>query len=160
MQDDRRKGIHSEIQRIDSLVGSLETSVKDADPLVQNVFANHLVLAGAGLVEKSVAIILAEFSTNRGCPPLSSYVEHTVSFQNSLNCEKIQRILNGFDSSWWIEVDSRTSPETIAAVDSLKNLRDQIAHGKPNGTGFATVKGYYVQAKSFVRHPNEVINPT
>lgn len=151
--------VHSEIQRIDALVKNLESFAEEADPIVQNVFANHLVLAGAGLVEKSVIVILSEFSAKRGCPPLSSYVEQTVSYHNSLNCEKIEKILGGFDKNWWVSVVGLAPESSRAAVDSLKALRDQIAHGRPNGTGFATVRGYYTEAKRFVNCLNDVVNP-
>ena len=54
-------------------------------------------------------------------------------------------------------VAAQTSAANIAAVDSLKTLRDQIAHGKNNGTGYGTVKGYYQRAKAFVVDFNSVI---
>ena len=151
--------VSDNIRRIDTLVQNLGQTVDDVDPLVQNVFANHVVLAGAGLVENSVIAILAEFSLKCGCQPLSSYVERTVGFNNSLNCNKIRQILDRFDNTWWADVKKLTSPASRSAVDSLKTLRDKVAHGKPNDTGFTTVKGYYAEAKIFVQCLNDVVNP-
>ena len=142
--------ISSEMQRIDRLVAVLEKTSQEVDPVIQNVFSNHIVLAGAGLIEKSIEAILYEYSGRRGSPPLRKYVKTTVGYNNSLNCEKIERILNSFEKDWWKNIKNTTTEQERAAVDSLKTLRDQVAHGKPNGTGFVTVRDYYKLAKSFV----------
>ena len=136
--------------RIDSLVAALDATVAEVDPVIQNVFSNHVVLAGAGYVEDSVLATLSEYGRNHGNDKIARYVEKTISRYNSLNCEKIENILHNFDKDWWPAIVSRTAIENISAVDSLKTLRDQIAHGKPNGTGYMTVRDYYVKSKRFV----------
>ena len=67
-----------------------------------------------------------------------------------MNCDKIERVLHRFDKDWWPALELRTAAENMAAIDSLKTLRDQIAHGKPNGTGYITVKGYYKRSRQFI----------
>ncbi|WP_139250754.1 hypothetical protein [Palleronia salina] len=56
----------AEIKRLDMLTKTLFSGIGDLDPLFQNVAANHLCLAGAGLVEKSVAIVVGEYAGQRG----------------------------------------------------------------------------------------------
>ena len=136
--------------RIDSLVAALDATFAEVDPVIQNVFSNHVVLAGAGYVEDSVLATLSEYGRNHGNDRIARYVEKTVSRHNSLNSEKIEKILHNFDKTWWPEIVTRTAAENISAVDSLKTLRDQIAHGRPNGTGYITVRNYYVKSKRFV----------
>lgn len=63
---------------------------------------------------------------------------------------EIEKILAKFSSNWWSSIEGATSNAERSAVDSLKTLRDQVAHGAYNGTGFTTVEGYYVGAKRFV----------
>lgn len=137
-------------QRIDSLLTTMDVAVVDVDARIQNVFANHVVLAGAGYIEDGVLATLAEYGRNNGNPRIARFVEQAVSRNNSLNCEKIEKILNQFDKDWWPTIKNNTKPENISAVDSLKTLRDQIAHGKPNGTGYMTVKDYYSRSKRFL----------
>lgn len=150
--------VKSEIQKKDHIVQTLSKGVNDVDPLIQNVYSNHVVLLGAGLVEISVAAILSDYSAARGCLQLSRFVQHSVERNNSLNCEKISNILNRFDAMWWREILNGTTNQTREAVDSLKTLRDSIAHGKPNGTGFQTVKQYYFESKKFVNTMADVVN--
>lgn len=102
------------------------------------------------MVETSIIQILSEYGRLNGNPRIKRFVEKTVERNNSLNCEKIKKILDNFDIAWWPSIQGRCSPEVLEAVDSLKTLRDQLAHGKENGTGLHTVKRYHENAKVFV----------
>ncbi len=145
--------------RIDALLTTMDATVQDVDARIQNVFANHVVLAGAGYVEGAVLATLSEYGRVHGNPRISRFVEKSVARNNSLNCEKIAKILHQFDKDWWPTIEQNTGAENTAAVDSLKTLRDQIAHGRPNGTGYMTVKDYYTNSKRFVLDFAAVIIP-
>ena len=142
--------VTQEKDRIQALQSLLEQSVNSVDAQIQNIYSNHLVLASAGFVEKSTLLILSEYTRRNGDLRVKRYIERNISRQNSLNCEKIKLLVELFDLSWWGAIEDRTTPEAMSAVDSLKTLRDQIAHGKPNGTGFVTVKTYHKGATKFV----------
>lgn len=143
--------ITREEQRLDSLAQDLHSLVDDADLNIQHVFSNHLVLAGAGHVEKSVHDILSEYGRIHGNQAIERFVAKTVLRNNSLNCDKIKSVSDQFDPEWWRQIEQTTSSEERDSVDSLKNLRDQIAHGHHNGTGFNTVNGYLKNAKTFIQ---------
>ncbi|MEC9245313.1 MAG: HEPN domain-containing protein [Pseudomonadota bacterium] len=128
----------------------MDAAVGDVDVRIQNVFANHIVLASAGYVEDSVLAALSEYGRTHGNPRIARFVEKSVSRNNSLNSEKIENILHQFDKEWWPKIAERTSRENIEAIDSLKTLRDHIAHGRHNGTGYYTVRDYYKRSKRFI----------
>lgn len=142
--------VQSNGQRIDALLASMDLVVGDADLWIQNVLANHIVLAGAGYVEDAVQAVLSEYGRVHGNVRIARFVDKTIKRSNSLNCEKIENILELFDKDLWPKIQARTNAENMSAVDSLKDLRDQIAHGKHNGTGYLTVKEYYNRSKLFV----------
>ncbi|MDO6458813.1 hypothetical protein Q4494_17155 [Celeribacter halophilus] len=146
--------------QIDALLTTMDQTVGEVDLRIQNVFANHIALAGAGYIEEAVLATLSEYGRTHGNPRISRFIEKSVSRHNSLNCEKIEKILHQFDRDWWPKIKAQTSPENIAAVDSLKTLRDQIAHGKPNGTGYTTVKTYYTNSKRFISDFANVVIPS
>lgn len=143
--------VTSQIQRIDHLSSQLSKASGDVDITLQTVFANHMVLAASGLIEQTVIGVLGEYGRRNGNLPLSRYLEKTAGRLNSLNCEKIENLLSHFDRSWWPRIVDETTLQDREAVNSLKTIRDQIAHGKPNGTGMVTVSGYYTGAKRFSR---------
>ena len=145
--------------RIDALLTTMDAAVEEADARIQNVFANHVVLAGSGYVESAVLATLSEYGRLHGNPKISRFVEKSIARNNSLNCEKIAKILHQFDKEWWPAIEAKTAAENIAAIDSLKTLRDQIAHGKPNGTGYMTVKDYYAKSKRFVLDFASIVMP-
>lgn len=145
--------------RIDALLTTMDATVGDVDPRIQSVFANHVVLAGAGYVEEAVLATLSEYGRRHGDAKIARFIEKSVSRYNSLNCEKIESVLRQFDKEWWPAIEARTTIENISAIDSLKTLRDQIAHGKPNGTGYMTVKDYYSRAKQFAVDLAAVVTP-
>ncbi len=84
-----------ELQRIDTLVATLDLSVDSVDPIIQNVYANHVVLAASGYVENATAQILSQYGENNGNQRVARYIERTVSRNNSLNCKKILQITTG-----------------------------------------------------------------
>ena len=143
--------ISSEEQRLNKLAKDLRDAADDADLNIQHVFSSHLILAGAGHVENSVIYILSEYGRINGNPAIKRFVEKTVSRNNSLNCDKIKAISDQFQLEWWSHIEATTKDAERDAVDSLKTLRDQIAHGRRNGTGFTVVKGYLDCAKVFVQ---------
>lgn len=139
-----------ERDRIDSLLTLLEASIDKVDDRAQHIFANHLVLAASGYIETSTLAILSEYAARRGDRRLLRFIEKTISRENSIGCEKIKIILEKLDKDWWETLETATPVDATSAVDSLKTLRDQVAHGKVNGTGFTTVRNYYVRSKRFV----------
>lgn len=149
--------IISEDAKLSKLTADLADCVHAADLSIQHVFSSHLILAGAGHVEHSIIHVLSEYGRIHGNLVIKRYIEKSVSRNNSLNCEKIETICNQFSSAWWSELEETTLQVERDAVDSLKTLRDQVAHGQRNGTGYSVVKGYVQNAKSFVRKFSVVV---
>lgn len=151
------QNITIEISRIDHRVSAMAELVDSVSPVIQNAFSSQLIISGAGLIEKSVTYLLSEYGRRHGNPMLSRYVQKSVERNNSLNCEKICNLFNHFDSGWWPELYGVTTEEERLAVDSLKTLRDKIAHGGPCGAGFSVARGYYATSKRFIEKMCTVI---
>ena len=120
--------------RIVYLFDALDREKDRINLRIQGVFANHLALKAAGFVEKSVQLELADYARRHGNSQVSKYVLRTIEWENSLNCEKIEKILSQLDPTWWGKLADELSEENLSAMNSLKNIRDQLAHGGDNGT--------------------------
>ena len=144
-----RADVLSHISRADSLQKLMSEKIGESDTRIQGVFSNHVVLLASGLIELSCEAALSEYARVRGDVPLSRFVSHSVSRQNSLIIEKIRLLLDKFDRNFYPKIESKTSNADRDAVDSLKAIRDKIAHGKSDGTGFSTTSQYYASAKRF-----------
>jgi hypothetical protein len=113
------------------------------DTRIQGYLAKYLVIMASAYIEISVKEELAIFCNDKSHPSIREFVKATVSWENSLGCSKIEAILNKFDKKLWDALKDTLSDEEISAIDSLKALRDQIAHGKDNNTGYLVVSRYF-----------------
>jgi hypothetical protein len=136
----------------------MESSLPAVDIGVQGFFASHLVILASGHIEISVREIVCQYVTHRSNQKISRFSIKTLEYENSLNCEKISKILDKFDTDWKSELATKILASEKEAVDSLKTLRDQIAHGKPNGTGYITVKRYYEDSCKYIFKLAEVLH--
>ena len=128
-----------------------------ADLRIQPVFAAHLITLASGHVEFGLREILRNYAKMRGNNPISNYVGKMIDRENSVNNEKVKKVLDRFDTNWFVSLSLTVSQQEREAVDSLKTLRDLIAHGRPNGTGYLTVKRYTGDAYSYVERMASVI---
>lgn len=151
--------VRSREQNIDSIVAAMDAAASNVPIPILGVFANHLAIKAAGHIERSVREILAEYGARHGNRAISAFIEETVRGYNSLNCEKIQRIFYRFSADWWTSVEAGSSKPSRDAVDSLKTIRDALAHGRDNGTSLSTIKEYYASSKVFIATVDRVILP-
>lgn len=149
--------VYSERERIDDLIRELDSTLSGVDDRIQHVYANHIVIVAAGYVEKSPQRILSEYGRSHANSNISRYIGKSVSRYRSLNCEKIEEILNNFNKAWWPAIKNITDESDMECVNSIKGIRDQIAHGDYNGTGYSQVKKYYAGCKKFISNLCEVV---
>lgn len=151
--------IRSSRDRIDAQFKLIEEHQQQADIRLLGLAANQMALRCAGLVERSVQLILAEYARQRATPQIARYVQKNAEWENSLNCEKIERLLSKFDSNWWPQIANQVDDESRFAVDSLKNIRDQLAHGNDNGTGLTSIRKYHIASCRLIDKLHDVLLP-
>ncbi|WP_407936853.1 HEPN domain-containing protein [Jiella pelagia] len=142
--------LRSEKDRITSLFILMKKDLISLDSRLQSAFAGYMIVQSSGFIERSVSALLGEYGSRRSNAEISRFLQKTVERENSLNCEKIEKILSRFQKSWWPNISLDLEAGVTEAVDSLKTLRDQIAHGRTNGTGLLVVEGYFVKAVTLV----------
>jgi len=144
--------------RIDCLIRDIDRVVANSDLWQQKIYSSYIILAGSGYVENSINQILAEYGRKHSNRKISRFIMRTTRRNNSYNKEKIKQLLEHFDPSWWEKIIRRTADENIEAIDSLKSLRDQVAHGGTVVTGYYNAKTYYNKSKRFIADLGHIIN--
>lgn len=142
--------VHRNKARIDSILNSIDGSIHDMDIALHGVMSSHVVILCSGHIEISVCEIVKVYALQRSNPLIAKFVAETIERENSLNCKKIYKILDRFNSDWSRALENSATAAQSEAVDSLKTLRDQIAHGRSNGTGYMVVKRYYQDSCRFI----------
>ena len=151
--------IDAKVKSVDNTLLVIEDQCNFSDfNKMQNIASNYIIIASAGLVEKGIQSILGSCLSKQCSPQISYYLRSNLERQTSMNCEKIENLLRRFDPLWADEFSQKVAGEHKFALDSIKTLRDVLAHGKTNGTGLNTVKGYYKHCKKTLDIFSSVIN--
>ena len=119
------------------------------DVRFQGYLAKYLAIMASAYIEISVKEVIGQFCEKRAHPLLQEFITTTISWENSLNCRKIEQILDKFDKGLWPKLLGTLSERETAAIDSLKALRDQIAHGNDNNTGYIVITRYFESITEF-----------
>jgi len=125
-----KKGLDDRIQIFDTALSYVE---RDADGFeiakLQSIASHYLVVAASGLLETGV------------------------------QCEKIYKLLAHFDPRWKDDFLKQTTSFEKNAIDSLKGIRNHVAHGKQNGTSYSIVKKHYMYSTDALTRLAIIINP-
>jgi hypothetical protein len=125
---------------------------EQSDIYLQSHIARYLIIVTAGYFEQVVQSVLQDFAKPRGSPEIVNYVEATLAWEGSINRAKLSRILDRFDPGWFPKIEAVANDAQKNAVDSVKDLRDQLAHGAENGTGYGVAKTYHVGVRGYAAH--------
>jgi len=140
----KNQKINSNKQKLDHLFDK----VKDfsADTYLQSHWARYLCILVSGFLETSVRIIYREYAKNKAIQQVGNFVEGKLEdFQNP-KMEKIIQLTGLFSKEWENELRRETEGELKAAVDSIANNRNQIAHGGSVRMTYIDIKRYYERA--------------
>jgi len=136
-------------KRLDHAIAKFD---KQSDIYLQSHIARYLIIVTAGYFEQVVQVALRKFTKPRASPQIISYVEATLAWEGSINRAKLLHILDRFDPSWFPKIEARANDAQKNAVDSIKDLRDQLAHGAENGTGYGVAKMYHAGVRGYAEH--------
>jgi hydroxylamine reductase (hybrid-cluster protein) len=106
-----------------------------------------------------VRIIYREYAKSKATPEVANFVEEKLkNFQNP-NMDKILQLTGGFSKEWASELRLKTDGELKAAVESISNNRNQIAHGVSVGITYSQIKSYYDRAIKVIELIENQCNP-
>lgn len=141
-------------QRLDYAISKFD---QQTDIFVQSHLARYLAILTAGYFEQAVQSALSDFAKRVSHTDVANYIDATLAWEGSINRDKLGRILKRFNESWYESVESIATDSEKNAVDSIKELRDKLAHGVDNGTGYGTVKVYHKETRGYVERLLQVL---
>lgn len=142
--------------KIDAYVKRLDAEQNEYQ---KTIYAKWLIMLSAGFVEKTLQEILSDYAEKRGNKQMSAFVARQVTKYLSINMDKMMDVLQGFSGDWPEQLRAASTPRQIAAVNSVKSLRDLFAHGSDNGVSWGTASGYWKEVKSLMEVVNVVVDP-
>ena len=147
----RNMQVAQDKQRLDNLFKHIKDFSGDVE--LQAYWAQFLCVLASGFIENSIRNLYSEYARTKSSPNVANYVSHELqSFQNAKS-EKIIQITGIFNPEWRTTLEAYMEDKRRAAIDSIVNNRNQIAHGRPVGITYARLCEYYessVEVISFV----------
>ena len=127
---------------------------------MQSDFARYLCVLVSGYIERAVIELVLEHARQKGAPTLQRFVEQqTTKRFNNPKASRVQELLGSFDPGWQREIEEFLVDERKAAVDSIVDLRNTIAHGGSVTVTYSRIIAYYQQAQRVIDRVKELCVP-
>lgn len=136
-----------EQQRLDAL---FERVKGVGDDEVKAHLAKYLCVLVSAFLENSMRIVVLKYVGTRSRENVLNFVNRHVRYVTNLNEEKLKQLLGAFSGDWRIRFESDISEEQKAALDSVTNLKNRVAHGKTADVSFVRITNYYQNIRKVV----------
>ena len=120
-------------------------------------FARYLCVLVSGFIESSINEISLAYCTRRSNQQIQNYMDRRLRVGNP-NAEQILQFVGSFDAEWRKELEEYIRGERKDALDSIVNIRNDIAHGKSTGITYIGIKEYYDSAQEVIEFINELFS--
>jgi hypothetical protein len=145
-------------QRLDATfkrVGSVGSDLE-----LQSDLARYLCILVSGYLEKAVSELVVEHARRTGAPSLQRFVDQRTKNFTNAKSQKLYNLVGDFDPEWRSSLEMHFSGELKDAVDSVVDLRNNIAHGQSVGVTYARVCDYYSRVQRAVDYIADLCDPT
>lgn len=143
----------SELERQRDKLDALFKRVKDLDhdPELQAHFARYLCVLVSGYLENALEEIFGAYAEQQASRPVANYVKRQLGNIHNPKMDRILDLSGAFNDTWREELETTISPEVKAAVNSVVNNRNQIAHGKQTGISYVTMRDHYQRINDLIK---------
>ena len=148
--------VHASRTRLDSTFERVAAIPVDQIELRSDC-SRYLCVLVSGFLETSVIALVVGYAQEKAQPRVARLAERKLSKTTNLNGEKLSQFIGHLDPDWETELRKYLADERKAALDSLVNLRHQVAHGSQPGVSLATVKEYYKAIGEIVEYLQDLL---
>jgi hypothetical protein len=142
-----------EQQRLDGL---FDTAKRLVDDEIKAHLTKYLCVLVSAFLENAMRTIVLKYVGTRSHRHVLNFVNSRVSSLTNLNEERLRQLLGAFSGDWRIKFESDISDEQKVALDSVVNLKNCVAHGKPTDVSFVRINNYYQNIRKVVELVQEI----
>jgi hypothetical protein len=143
------KEVNRQRNRLKAVFGRARSSIV-ADPECQSDYARYLCILVSGFVETAVEELAIEYCRNRSQTSVFNYASNHLRRVQNLKSQKLLQLISAFHKRWYADLSSFIEDGRRDALDSVVNLRNRIAHGKPDSLSLATITQYFEKIDEIV----------
>jgi hypothetical protein len=125
---------------------------------VQARLTEYICIRVSGFLEQAVRQIFYELARRKGDRALARFVSEQLSWETNFNAERLCNVIGRFDPDWQRDMEAYLQDDNRKnALDSIKNNRNNLAHGEWVGVGLATMKEWYKRVTDSVDHLEHLV---
>lgn len=124
--------------------------------------AKHLCVLISGWLENAAYELARQRCKRHASGPVLSFAISQLAWTKNPTTDTLLTLVGYFDLTWRDNFDSYLNIERSSAVNSIVGLRNDIAHGKWQGTAtmsLARVAAYYSQVTEVVDYMSDLLDP-
>ena len=138
----------------------LELATQTEDEELRAELAKYLCILVSGLIEQRCGECAFGYTLKRASPEVARYVHEQLRRERKSSCTAIRDLFVKFDRSRAEEWFGDLADEERDAVDSIRNNRNQLAHGRFVGLSLGQLMRYMHSADKaisalFTKFPRE-----
>jgi hypothetical protein len=153
-----RAEVHRLRTRLDSVFERAARAGAPGDEVLADL-ARYLYVLVLGFVEASVKVLVTERCRRAGDRSIGSYAIGRVETFRNPNAETLLQLVGSFDPGWRDQLGLFMAGPRKDALDSVYALRNQVAHGNPQGGSLGTIREYYAQILEVVEELANIFDP-
>lgn len=145
-------------RRLDALFKKID-SIPAEDLELRAHFARYLCVLVSGFLDTSIVDMILHYVAGVSHARVSRLTEVRLRRESNLNREALLQLIGGLDQGWKRELEEFLDGHRGSALDSLRGLRNAIAHGGDASVTYVTVQQYYVSVKEVVKFVADLLSP-
>ena len=104
----------------------------------------------SGFLEQALVELLLEHTRSWAAKSVHQYTEATLRRFTNAKTQKVIDLLGSFQIDWRKNLEAFLIDERKAALDSIVDLRNTIAHGRSVGVTLNRVRTYYIAIQEVI----------
>lgn len=122
------------------------------DPELTSDFARHLCVLVSGFLERAAIELLLEHVRQRSHQSIQRHMAQHLRRFSSAKANNLIALFGSFDLAWEADLKLYLVDQHKDAVDSIVDLRHNIAHGRDTVVTMSRITEYYDRVKEVVEH--------
>lgn len=145
-------------QRIDRAFERAKT-LPNEDLELQADFARYLTILVYGYFEHSVLSLLQAYVESRATPAVARYTQIQLRYRRNMGTGVLLELLGSFDIGWQQQCEQMLDDSSCAALDAVRDIRNNISHGRWQGVTLTRIRNYYMEIRGVVNRLQTIIQP-
>lgn len=150
--------VSRQLQSLDALILKAAHSTQDVELLSH--WARYFCVRTAGILENGITEIYSEYVVRTSSPPVANYASSRLARIQNPNSERFLETARHFDTQWAATLENFLDDNGRKdAIDSIMNVRHQIAHGQNAGITISRISEYLRKAEEVLEFIETQVRP-